>query len=204
VTVQQSATSPLSHNSLPPRDLLLLNDGDPKTFEEIIERYSGLVKSIVRRKKLPASEVEDATQDIWIAISKASSQFDPNRSTEAYFISMIATNKAIDRLRSLRARTKRTNLFDDLNTLPDSSARPRSSGPPDARGSCFFEQWSLVKDSFDKLTPRAREVITLRFECDLTERQIAKYLGIPIGTVKSNYTRGLGKLRDLMKSASNS
>ncbi|KRA32415.1 MULTISPECIES: SigE family RNA polymerase sigma factor [unclassified Nocardioides] len=49
-----------------------------------------------------------------------------------------------------------------------------------------------------QLPPRQRAVIVLRFYEDLTERQTAEVLGCAVGTVKSQTSAGLTKLRDLM------
>ena len=45
------------------------------------------------------------------------------------------------------------------------------------------------------LPRRQREVLVLRFWLDLTEAQVAATLGCSVGTVKSQASRGLAKLR---------
>jgi RNA polymerase sigma factor (sigma-70 family) len=45
------------------------------------------------------------------------------------------------------------------------------------------------------LSPRERAVLVLRFHADLTEREVADELRLPIGTVKSLASRALTKLR---------
>lgn len=49
-----------------------------------------------------------------------------------------------------------------------------------------------------KLPPRQRAVIVLRYYEDLSERQTAELLGCAVGTVKSQASAGLVRLRDLM------
>jgi RNA polymerase sigma-70 factor (sigma-E family) len=46
-----------------------------------------------------------------------------------------------------------------------------------------------------QLEPRERAVVVLRYYCDLSERQAADVLGMPIGTVKSTGARALARLR---------
>ena len=53
------------------------------------------------------------------------------------------------------------------------------------------ELWDLL----GTLPPRQRAGLALRFYDDLTEAQIADVLGCSIGTVKSNSSRALAKLR---------
>ena len=49
-----------------------------------------------------------------------------------------------------------------------------------------------------QLPPRQRAVIVLRYYEDLTEAQTAAMLGCAVGTVKSQGSAALAKLRDLM------
>lgn len=55
-----------------------------------------------------------------------------------------------------------------------------------------------LMDALAQLPPRQRAVIVLRFYEDLTEAQTAAALGCAVGTVKSQGSAGLGKLRALM------
>ena len=48
------------------------------------------------------------------------------------------------------------------------------------------------------LPRRQREVLILRYWSDLSEADIAKTLGIAAGTVKSNASRGLARLEQLL------
>jgi RNA polymerase sigma-70 factor (sigma-E family) len=47
------------------------------------------------------------------------------------------------------------------------------------------------------LTRRERQVVVLRFYCDLTEPAIAAEAGIAVGTVKSTLSRALNRLRTM-------
>jgi RNA polymerase sigma-70 factor (sigma-E family) len=53
-----------------------------------------------------------------------------------------------------------------------------------------------VRAALDQLTPQHREVLVLRFFADLSERQVAEALGVPIGTVKSRAARALASLEE--------
>jgi RNA polymerase sigma-70 factor, ECF subfamily len=56
--------------------------------------------------------------------------------------------------------------------------------------------WQAVQG----LPARQRAVLVLRFHEDLTEAEVARLLGLPLGTVKSLAHRGLARLRDRLGS----
>jgi RNA polymerase sigma-70 factor (sigma-E family) len=65
-------------------------------------------------------------------------------------------------------------------------AQPVADQPEDA-----MVMWAAVR----QLPPRQRAVIVLRYYEDLSELEVARLLGLPLGTVKSLGRRGLGRLR---------
>jgi RNA polymerase sigma-70 factor (sigma-E family) len=82
-------------------------------------------------------------------------------------------------------------------------AEQLSGSPPDLDGSHASPdpatqqaERATVIAAIAMLPPRQREVVVLRFWLDLTEAQVATALGCSIGTVKSQTSRALAKLRD--------
>lgn len=69
--------------------------------------------------------------------------------------------------------------------------RPRA----DARFEDAVDDRDLVRQLFDQLPPRQRQILELRFLEDLSERETALRLGISVGGVKSSASRGLARLR---------
>jgi RNA polymerase sigma factor (sigma-70 family) len=53
----------------------------------------------------------------------------------------------------------------------------------------------VLRQAVQDLPPRQRAVLVLRFHEDLTEAEVARLLGLPLGTVKSLGHRGLARLR---------
>jgi RNA polymerase sigma factor (sigma-70 family) len=58
------------------------------------------------------------------------------------------------------------------------------------------DQRQQVVAALRKLPPRMRTVLVLRFFEDLSEAEVAAALGCSVGTVKSQTSRGLERLRD--------
>jgi RNA polymerase sigma factor (sigma-70 family) len=51
-----------------------------------------------------------------------------------------------------------------------------------------------VRRALSRLPSKYRTVLVLRYYCDLTERQVATTVRVPIGTVKSRAARGSAQL----------
>lgn len=98
----------------------------------------------------------------------------------------VMTNARIDSWR----RTKR-----ELTTSPD---RIPSIGSVDPSSS--VDDRDQIVRALALLRPRLRKILVLRYILGLTEREVADELGMTIGTVKSQSSRGLARLRTIIES----
>ncbi|MEV0584225.1 SigE family RNA polymerase sigma factor [Nonomuraea sp. NPDC050310] len=55
----------------------------------------------------------------------------------------------------------------------------------------------VLRAALSKLTPRQRTVLVLRYFEDLTDQQVARELGVSVGTVRSTAHRSLARLREI-------
>jgi RNA polymerase sigma-70 factor (sigma-E family) len=74
------------------------------------------------------------------------------------------------------------------SSAPD--AETAMSGSPEDR--------TVVRGALDRLPPRQQAVLVLRYLCDQPIREVARLLGCTEGTVKSQTSHGLARLRDLL------
>ncbi|ONH23546.1 SigE family RNA polymerase sigma factor [Pseudofrankia asymbiotica] len=110
-----------------------------------------------------------------------------NRQPEAY-VRRALVNAATSRWRGLRARAPEVPLVVDGSWTADASGL--SADHADA----VSERASLVR-ALLSLPPRQRAVIVLRYLEDLPEAEVAAALGCSIGSVRSQASRGLVRLR---------
>ena len=96
--------------------------GDERAVKECLDRYGNLVWSIVRRMTAPA-DAEDAVQEIFVDLWKSAGRFEPERSSEAGFIAMIARRRMIDRLRSEERRPQNSPIPEDMDFASDQHER---------------------------------------------------------------------------------
>ncbi len=104
------------------------------------------------------------------------------------YVRKAMVNAAIDRRRLLRRRSE--HPLDDT----DSRVEPRDPIGQVADRDLVFGWLAL-------LPPRQRATLVLRFWEDLPEAEVARILGCSLGTVKSQISRGLVRLRQLAEPA---
>ena len=87
----------------------------------------------------------------------------------------------------VRARRPRElRLFDTGEKCDPRSADPHHS----------VELWPSLRAALDSLTVQQRTVLVLRYFDDRSEAEVARLLGISVGTVKSTSSRAIAHLRD--------
>jgi RNA polymerase sigma-70 factor (sigma-E family) len=149
-------------------------DAPPSFTEYVRARYGELLRFahvLTGEPYLAADLVQDALERVGISWRRIERQDDP----EGY-VRRIIVNRYLNRFRSLR----RERL---VATVPDVGYQPAE--PADGA------MWQLLAT----LPPRQRAVLVLRYYADLSEAEIANVLGCSVGTVKSNASRAMAKLR---------
>ena len=167
--------------------------GDRRAFEELYDRFSGVLFSTAYRVLNNQEAAEDVLQDVFIQIWEKAPLYDPTRGKPMTWAVTLTRNKAIDRLRST---VRRNRLQDDVQRESETFEQfdDRSSFDAVASG----ETSKLVREAIQKLTKDQREAIELAFFSSLTQTEIAERLGEPLGTIKARIRRGMMKLKDVI------
>ena len=167
--------------------------GDRRAFEELYDRFSGVLFSTAYRVLNNQEAAEDVLQDVFIQIWEKAPLYDPTRGKPMTWAVTLTRNKAIDRLRST---VRRNRLQDDVQRESETFEQfdDRSSFDAVASG----ETSKLVREAIQKLSKDQREAIELAFFSSLTQTEIAERLGEPLGTIKARIRRGMMKLKDVI------
>ena len=163
--------------------------GENGSFELLIEKYGNLVWSIGKKFLYRQSDVEDAVQEVFIAIWKSADKFDANKAKEITFVSMIARRRFIDHLRKI-SKHKNLESIDDDN-----------SGHQLYKESILNESTDLqlVKNAIQSLDIDDQELLNLSVYQGYSHSEISKLLNIPLGTVKTRIRRNLIKLKEIFE-----
>jgi RNA polymerase sigma-70 factor (ECF subfamily) len=167
--------------------------GDRQSFEELYERFSGVLFSTAYRVLNNQEAAEDVLQDVFVQIWEKAPLYDPERGKPLTWAITLARNKAIDRLRSTQRRNR---LQDDVEKESQTFEQFDDKSSVDAVDA--MEKSAMVRGAIKKLSNDQREAIELAFFSGLTQTEIADRLGEPLGTVKARIRRGMMKLREVI------
>ena len=180
ISVKQTVKEPLSL-------LQRIGAGDTSAMLACMERFRGLVWSLVRRSCSNAADAEDIVQEIFISVWRSAHRFDPTIASESTFVSVIARRRLIDRTRQRMRRPTPGPIIQDIEF--DHVELPRCE---------IKEAGAIVQAALLDLRQEQQQVLQLSIECGCSHEQIATATGLPLGTVKTHARRGLLKLRDAL------
>lgn len=174
------------------RLVLLARDGDHAAFSDLVRKYSGVVRALVRARLRRPDEAEDAAQDVFLlAWRRLPSLAEPERF--AGWISTIAVNRALEVLR--RADRRRTASLEAAEVDPPDPRAPTAGEAPLERE----EESARMLRFLGQLDERTQTVLILRFREGRQVKDIAASLGENPPAVAMRISRGLRRLRALME-----
>jgi len=168
--------------------------GNEQAFNFLIKRYLKLVYGVVSRYVFNSDEKDDITQEVFIKIWKNLNKYDSKRKFSTW-VWEIAKNSALDHLKKKQALTfsgyedkfgqKIENFLVDRN---DSLLRKIEK----------LEVAKKLKSTLSLLDFNSQEAISLHHQQELSFKEISKIKNQPLNTIKSQYRRGLQKLKKLL------
>lgn len=162
---------------------------DERAVEALYARYSRPLYSLAYQVTGADRFAQDVVQEVFVALWRDASRFDPARGAVAPWLFSLARHKAIDLVRreaNVRKRTADVDL--ELHEADDD---------------VDHETWlnfrrERVREAIEQLTPTQREALELAFFGGLTHVEVSEKLGIPLGTAKTRIRSALLRLRDIL------
>lgn len=168
-------------------DLLVrVGKRDRAAFELLYQRYVRSVFGLALRRLGDRHRAEDATQEAFAAIWRSASTYRPERGAAAGWLYAVARNAIVDRFRASGPR-----MDAELPELV--SAEPG----PGEQAEQSYVSWRVHR-ALEELQPREREVIELAYWSGMSQSEVAEYLNLPLGTVKTRTRSGLARLATLL------
>ncbi len=163
---------------------------DPEgALGRLYDRYAGQVYGLAMAILTSPQEAEDLTQEVFLALC-IRCDYDPARGSFGAFLITLTRSRAIDKL---RRRGRIARLLERFGV--GAHGAPEPAFDPLARMS-LAQCSAQVREALAALPAEQREVLELAYYQDLSQTEIARRLGTPLGTVKSWARRGLLRLRE--------
>jgi RNA polymerase sigma-70 factor (ECF subfamily) len=164
--------------------------GDQSAFARLYDATSSRVVGLAIRVVRDVAQAEEVAQEAFLEIWKTSGRFDPAKGSPLGWLLTIVHRKAVDRVRSAEASTRRDTTYHQRNqpVEHDSTAEAATASLEAGR----------VRQALSSLTPVQREALELAYFGGYTHTEVATMLELPVGTAKTRIRDGLIRLRDTM------
>lgn len=189
--VPSSEGTPAAHAAPDLSDLLKQSArGDQAAFSRLYNATSSRVFGLAVRVVRDPAQAEEVTQEAFLEIWKTATRFDPDRGSPLSWLLTITHRKAVDRVRSAEASSRRDEKYHHQNQPVDhDSTAEAAHASLEAR---------RVRGALASLTAVQREAVELAYFGGYTHTEVAKLLDLPVGTAKTRIRDGLIRLRDTM------
>ena len=196
IALAQAATSsrrgaatdslPTSERTSDGQLLGLIARGDRAAFEALYHRYARTVFGLALRRLGDRDRAEEAVQETFAAVWRSARSYRPDRGPGAPWLYAVARNAIVDRFRG---------RGEPVAEVPD--AQSPDAGPEEA-AETEWVAWRVHR-ALEELPPTERQVLELAYWSGLSQSEVASFLDIPLGTVKTRTRSALARLSGVLE-----
>ncbi len=164
---------------------------DEDALGQLYDRHASLAFGLALRMVRDRAAAEEVVQDTFLTLWRQAANHVPDRASARSWICTIVRSRAIDRLRHSASKEARDGqLADDLAGLCDTWQLADEAMRAQA-----------VHRAVEGLPQEQREVLELAYFLGLSQTEISRRTGAPLGTVKGRTRLALERLRRALASA---
>jgi len=162
-----------------------------QALEHLYRRHRSVLRSVIMRIMHDDSEVDDVLQDVFIQVWNQGDHYSSEKGQVLGWLIILARRRTLDRLRQRCAYQRATDRFE-----AEHHHRVRQDGDDCIvdQDVCSNDLRGLMFTLIRHLPPAQQQVVLLTYFDDMSQRQIATHLGLPLGTVKTRIELGVRKL----------
>lgn len=165
---------------------------DEAAFADVYSYYAGRIKSFLMGKGMNDEIAEELTQEIMLTVWRRAVSYDPKKAAASTWLFTIARNRRIDYLRG-NSRIE-VELDDEMLDIESTETDPQAKFVSDSQSAKQLER------ALAKLPQEQRQVMHLSYFRGQSHGAIAKWLDLPIGTVKSRIRLAMQAVRSSLQS----
>ena len=198
--MQTSLASTRRRSDLTDDDLVQqAQSGDPGAFDILVERYSAVLLQLISRVVRDEHLAHDVLQHVFLQLYRSLPTLVPRGTLKAW-LSQVARHRSIDEL-----RRRRHLLFSEIEPSPDEGeysfliTLPDPDRQPEEQVE-LRELRQRLLEAIETLPSHYRAVVLMRYDTQLSYREIGRALRIPETTAKTHFARARKQLRTLLGS----
>ena len=177
--------------------------GDQRAYADLMRYYREPIYLMLLRMTHSPVDADDLTIEAFGKAFRQLSSYTP-QNTFATWLFSIASNHGLDFIRRQHMRLVPLNSM-SVTDEDDAYEYPFPSDDPTPEEELITRQRDkIVRDLVDRLAPRYRRIVNMRYFDELSYEEIAKQLNIPLGTVKIQLRRARLLLAEIIKSQKHS
>lgn len=179
---------------------LAIDSGDQKAYAELMDRYRDSVYYMLLKMVNNKDDADDLTIEAFGKAFNRLHQYVPNYAFSTWLFK-IATNNCIDHIRKKKSNTFSidSGIQNDEGGSINIDIKFDGIGPEEKI--IKKEKIKLMHDVVDKLKPRYKQLIELRYFEELSYEEISVRLDLPTGTVKAQLFRAREFLYNILKNS---
>jgi RNA polymerase sigma-70 factor, ECF subfamily len=161
----------------------IVTDDDRAAFELLVRRYQSPLRHFLRRlARNDVGRADDLAQETFIKMYTSIGTY-KGQAKFATWLYRIAYNTFLNDQRSRIAQAE----FDESRHSPTADFASSATDESD------------VDSALRRLTDRQRAIFDLHYKKGMSHHEVSSALEVPLGTVKSDLTRGLAKLKQVLE-----
>jgi len=175
-----------------------LDKGDQKAYAELMGRYRDSVYFMLLKMVNNKDDADDLTIEAFGKAFKRLSQYTPNYAFSTWLFK-IASNNCIDFIRRKKMVTFSIHKTFENEEGSEMSMDIKSEGLTPEENFIKKQKVQHMHEVVDKLKPRYRVLVEMRYFDELSYEEIAEKLELPLGTVKAQLFRAREFLANILR-----
>lgn len=180
-----------------------LDKGDQKAYAELMGRYRDSVYFMLLKMVNNKDDADDLTIEAFGKAFKRLSQYTPNYAFSTWLFK-IASNNCIDFIRRKKMTTFSIDRTFENDEGGEMSMDIKAEGLNPEESMEKKQKVKHMRDIVEKLKPRYRVLVEMRYFDELSYEEIAEKLDLPLGTVKAQLFRAREFLANILKNSGGS
>jgi RNA polymerase sigma-70 factor (ECF subfamily) len=174
--------------------------GDQQAYAELMKRYYDSIYYMMLKMVKNQDDAEDLTIEAFGKAFKGLSHYTPDYAFSTWLFK-IATNNCIDYMRKQKIKPISIDKPYENDEGDEMSMEVKSQYLTPEEKYIKKQKIKIMHDLVDKLKPRYRTLIELRYFKEWSYEEIAAHLNMPIGTVKGQLFRAKDILLHILKNS---